>query len=61
MLISELITFVKFLAQFQAKETTQISDDLIEKIRLQIVKERIELPQLTNAKTKSILEKIRSK
>ena len=50
--------FREILAQFQAKETTQISDDLIEKIRLQIVKERIELSQLTNAQTKNILKKL---
>lgn len=50
--------FREILAQFQAKETTQISDELIEKIRLQIVKERITLEQLTNAKTKNILKKL---
>ena len=50
--------FREILAQFQAKETTQISDELIEKIRLQIVKERIELSQLTNPKTNSILKKL---
>ena len=50
--------FREILAQFQAKETTKISDDLIEKIRQQIVKERITLEQLTNAKTKNILKKL---
>ena len=50
--------FREILAQFQAKETTQISDEIIDKIKLQIAKERIELSQLTNAKTKSILKKL---
>lgn len=50
--------FREILAQFQAKETTQISDHLIEKIRLQIVKERIDIFRLTNNKTKNILKKL---
>ena len=50
--------FREILAQFQAKETTQISDDLIDRIKMQIQKERIPLNQLTNAKTKSILKKL---
>ena len=50
--------FREILAQFQAKETTQIPDEIIDKIKLQIIKERIETSQLTTAKTKSILKKL---
>ena len=50
--------FREILAQFQAKESTQISDELIEKIKSQIVKERIPIKDLTNDKTKSILKKL---
>jgi len=50
--------FKEILAQFQGKETTQIPQDVIENIKLQIKKERIELAQITNAKTKEILKKL---
>lgn len=50
--------FREILAQFQAKETTQIPDEIIENIKLQIKKERIELHQITNKKTKEILKKL---
>ncbi len=50
--------FKEILAQFQGKETTQIPPDVIENIKLQIKKERIELEQITNAKTKEILKKL---
>ena len=50
--------FKEILAQFQGKETTQIPPDVIENIKLQIKKERIELYQITNAKTKEILKKL---
>ena len=50
--------FKEILAQFQGKETTQIPHDVIENIKLQIKKERIELEQITNAKTKEILKKL---
>ncbi len=50
--------FKEILAQFQGKETTQIPDDVIENIKLQIKKERIEISQITNAKTKEILKKL---
>ena len=50
--------FREILAQFQAKETTQISDEIIDRIKIQITKERIEISQLTNAKTKNILKKL---
>jgi hypothetical protein len=50
--------FKEILAQFQGKETTQIPPDVIENIKLQIKKERIELNQITNIKTKEILKKL---
>jgi hypothetical protein len=50
--------FKEILAQFQGKETTQIEQDVIDNIKLQIKKERIELSQITNAKTKEILKKL---
>jgi hypothetical protein len=50
--------FKEILAQFQGKETTQIPQDVIENIKIQIKKERIELNQITNYKTKEILKKL---
>ena len=50
--------FKEILAQFQGKETTQIPPEVIENIKLQIKKERIELSQITNSKTKEILKKL---
>jgi len=50
--------FKEILAQFQGKETTQIPPDVIENIKLQIKKERIDLTQITNNKTKEILKKL---
>lgn len=50
--------FKEILAQFQGKETTQIPPEVIDNIKLQIKKERIELKQITNAKTKEILKKL---
>ncbi len=50
--------FREILAQFQAKETTQIPDDILENIKNQIRKERIELSQLNNKKAKEILKKL---
>jgi hypothetical protein len=50
--------FKEILAQFQGKETTQIPPDVIENIKLQVKKERIELGQITNNKTKEILKKL---
>jgi hypothetical protein len=50
--------FKEILAQFQGKETTQIPLDVIENIKLQIKKERIETAQITNVKTKEILKKL---
>ena len=50
--------FREILAQFQAKETTQIPPEVIENIKLQIKKERIELKNLTNNKAKEVLKKL---
>tara|TARA_B100000424_G_scaffold244165_1_gene214242 strand:+ start:2179 stop:3261 length:1083 start_codon:yes stop_codon:yes gene_type:complete len=50
--------FREILAQFQAKETTDIPEYIIEKMKQQIKKERIDLTQMTNKKTKDILKKL---
>ena len=50
--------FREILAQFQAKETTQIPDIVIEDIKNQIKKERIDLSHITNKKAKEILKKL---
>jgi hypothetical protein len=50
--------FKEIIAQFQAKETTQIPLELIDNIKSQIKKERIELSHLTTQKTKEILKKL---
>jgi hypothetical protein len=50
--------FREILAQFQAKETTQIPEEVLENIKNQIRKERIELSQLNNKKAKDILKKL---
>jgi hypothetical protein len=50
--------FKEILAQFQGKETTQIPNEVIENIKLQVKKERIKLSQITNNKTKEILKKL---
>jgi hypothetical protein len=50
--------FKEILAQFQGKETTQIPDEVIEQIQLQIKKERISIKHLTYSKTKEILKKL---
>jgi len=50
--------FREILAQFQAKETTQIPSEVLEDIKQQIKKERIELKQMTNKKAKDILKKL---
>ena len=50
--------FKEIIAQFQGKETTQIPLEVIENIKQQIKKERIDLSQVTNAKTKEILKKL---
>jgi hypothetical protein len=50
--------FREILAQFQAKETTQIPDEVIISIKQQIKKERIDLTHLTNKRAKDILKKL---
>jgi hypothetical protein len=50
--------FREILAQFQAKETTQIPDEVIDNILNQIKKERINLTHMTNKRTKEILKKL---
>lgn len=50
--------FKEILAQFQGKETTQISNEIIDKIKMQIKKERLITSQITNEKTKDILKKL---
>jgi len=50
--------FKEILAQFQGKETTQIHPDVIENIKTQIKKERIDISHITNNKTKEILKKL---
>jgi len=50
--------FREILAQFQAKETTLIPEEVLENIKLQIKKERVELHQITNKRAKDILKKL---
>ena len=50
--------FREILAQFQAKETTQIPPEVLTNIKAQIKKERIQLKQMTNKKAKDILKKL---
>jgi hypothetical protein len=50
--------FREILSQFQAKESTDIPQVIIERIANQVKKERISNVQLTNKKTKEILKKL---
>ena len=50
--------FREILAQFQAKESTNINESIIENVKKQIEKERISYDELTNSKTKEILKKL---
>ena len=50
--------FREILAQFQAKETTQIPEQVLIDIKNQIKKERIDLKTMTNKKAKDILKKL---
>ena len=50
--------FREILAQFQAKETTQIPEEVLENIKLQIKKERIQLENFNNKKAKDVLKKL---
>ena len=48
----------EILAQFQAKESTQIPEEVFINIKNQIKKERIDLSKLTNSKAKEMLKKL---
>lgn len=48
----------EILAQFQAKESTHIPSEVFENIKNQIKKERLEIKDLTNKKTKEILKNL---
>lgn len=48
--------FREILAQFQAKETTQLPNEVLENIKFQIKKERITRYEMTYKKTKHILK-----
>ena len=48
----------EILAQFQAKESTHIPIEVFENIKSQIKKERLEIKDLTNKKTKEILKNL---
>lgn len=50
--------FKEIISQFQGKETTQIPINVIESIKNQVKKERIELSTISNEKTKDILKKL---
>jgi hypothetical protein len=50
--------FREILAQFQAKETTQIPEEVLNGMKLQIKKERINIKDITNKKAKDILKKL---
>ena len=50
--------FKEIFAQFQGKETTQIPVEVIENLKYQIKKERIECSKLTYYKTKEVLKKL---
>ena len=50
--------FREILAQFQAKETTYISDSIIQDIKDQIKKERINIENVSNDKMKQILKNL---
>jgi len=50
--------FREILAQFQAKESTQIPEEVIENIKNQIKKERIDVKNINNKKAKEILKKL---
>ena len=50
--------FREILAQFQAKETTQIPDEVLKNIVNQIKKERMKIEDMTNKNAKDILKKL---
>ena len=50
--------FKEILSQFQGKETTQIPEEVIENLKSQIKKERINMSDLTYYKCKDLLKKL---
>ena len=50
--------FKEIIAQFQGKETTQINNDIIETIKKQIKKERVDIKTFTNENIKELLKKL---
>jgi hypothetical protein len=50
--------FKEILAQYQGKETTQIPKEVIENLKHQIKKERIDLKKITYYETKILLKKL---
>ena len=50
--------FREILAQFQAKETTLIPDEIIENIKLQIKKERLNIKTMSNKNIKDVLKNL---
>jgi hypothetical protein len=50
--------FKEILAQFQAKETTQIPPEILTNLKKQIKKERLTLEHLTTGKCKELLNKL---
>lgn len=50
--------FKEILSQFQGKETTQIPEEVIENLKQQIKKERIDIQKLTYYETKGLLKKL---
>ena len=50
--------FKEILAQFQGKETTQSPPEVIENLKQQIKKERVDMSNLTYYKTKDLLKKL---
>ena len=50
--------FREIIAQFQAKETTQIPKEVMQNIKAQIKKERIDIKDIDNKKAKEILKKL---
>lgn len=50
--------FREILSQFQAKESTDIPQEIVERIANQVKKERITSEELSNKKTKEILKKL---
>lgn len=50
--------FKEILAQYQGKETTQIPEEVIDNIKQQIKKERVQIEELSYTKFKEILKKL---